>query len=181
MAGGGGGLGGGPKPKRGGSLRKAKKRVGFHLDMTPLVDITFLLLTFFMLTTSMITPQTMDLAIPPDNGEVDVAMSKLLTIRVREDGKIFYNMGKDIPNAITLKDLRKIIVDQNVALNNQCIVVLKPAANLQYKNMIEVFDVIEQAEPEIIEGLRRKGTNERKRKFSVSPLDGKELEEIKVL
>ena len=59
MAGGGESLGGGPKQKRGKSgKRKGKKRVGFRLDMTPLVDITFLLLTFFMLTTSMTTPDS---------------------------------------------------------------------------------------------------------------------------
>ena len=62
MAGGGEALGGGGKPKRGGGgKRKKKSRVGFRLDMTPLVDITFLLLTFFMLTTSMITPQKMEM------------------------------------------------------------------------------------------------------------------------
>lgn len=44
---GGGELGGGGRQKRGKhSKRKTKKRVGFRIDMTPLVDITFLLLTF---------------------------------------------------------------------------------------------------------------------------------------
>jgi len=53
MSGGGGALTTGGKPKRGSSKRKTKKRVGFRIDMTPLVDITFLLLTFFMFTTTM--------------------------------------------------------------------------------------------------------------------------------
>lgn len=64
---GGGSLGGGHKPKRGKhSKRKSKKRVGFVLDMTPLVDITFLLLTFFMFTTTMATPQVMEMSVPPE-------------------------------------------------------------------------------------------------------------------
>ena len=64
---GGGELGGGEKQRRGkAGKRKSKKRLGFRLDMTPLVDITFLLLTFFMLTTSMITPQTMEMSVPPE-------------------------------------------------------------------------------------------------------------------
>ncbi|MBN1278296.1 MAG: biopolymer transporter ExbD, partial [Chlorobiaceae bacterium] len=32
--------------------RRQSKRLGFHLDMTPMVDVAFLLLTFFMLTTT---------------------------------------------------------------------------------------------------------------------------------
>ena len=63
MAGGGGGLTH-ERAKRGKhSKRKKKKRIGFHLDMTPLVDITFLLLTFFMFTTTMATPQVMEMSI----------------------------------------------------------------------------------------------------------------------
>ena len=74
MAGGGEALGGGAKQKRGKSgKRKSKGRVGFRLDMTPLVDITFLLLTFFMFTTSMTTPQTMEMNVPPElEKEVEV-------------------------------------------------------------------------------------------------------------
>lgn len=87
---GGGELGGGGRPKRGKhSKRKAKKRVGFRIDMTPLVDITFLLLTFFMFVTTLTTPQIMDMAVPPETEDVEVAESKLFTIRVRGDGKIF--------------------------------------------------------------------------------------------
>ncbi len=179
---GGGELGGGQKQRRGsGGKRKAKKRVGFRLDMTPLVDITFLLLTFFMLTTSMITPQTMEMNVPPElDVPVEVPMSKLLTVRVRDDGAIFYNMGKDIPERINaLPGLRKIVVDQNVALKNGCIVVLKASGNAPYGRVVQVLDELNAAEPEIIEGLKKSGINERKRKFTVAPFEPKDAEEIK--
>ena len=101
---GGGVLGGGQKQRRGkAGKRKAKKRLGFHLDMTPLVDITFLLLTFFMLTTSMITPQTMEMSVPPEiDTPIEVKQSELLTIRIRQDGSVFYNMGVDAPQRFVL-------------------------------------------------------------------------------
>lgn len=184
MAGGGEALGGGGKQKRGKSgKRKAKKRVGFRLDMTPLVDITFLLLTFFMLTTSMITPQTMEMNVPPElEKEVEVRESELLILRVSEAGKIFYNMGSDAPEQIkSKKELRKIVVDQNVALKNRCIVTLKADGNAPYGLVVEILDELNSAEPEIIDGLKRAGINERKRKFTVAPFIAKDAEELKGL
>src|SRR4028118_1529226 len=91
MGGGGESLGGGGHERRGSKAnkRKKKKRVGFRLDMTPLVDIAFLLLTFFMLTTTMVTPQVMEMSIPPDTEDVQVAESDLFTLFIRKDGKLF--------------------------------------------------------------------------------------------
>ena len=181
MAGGGEALGGGAKQKRGkAGKRKARKRLGFRMDMTPLVDITFLLLTFFMLTTSMITPQTMEMFVPPEiDKPVEVRESELFTIRIRNDGKIFYNIGKDEPTAVVKKDeLLKVVVDQNVALKNRCIVTLKTADNAPYGLAVEVLDLLNRAEPLIIDGLRRAGINERKRIFTVSPFTADDAKEV---
>ena len=41
--------------------RRHSKRIGFHLDMTPMVDVAFLLLTFFMLTTTFSKSNTMEI------------------------------------------------------------------------------------------------------------------------
>jgi biopolymer transport protein ExbD len=185
MAGGGEALGGGGKQKRGGSgKRKKSKRVGFRLDMTPLVDITFLLLTFFMLTTSMITPQTMEMNVPPElEVEVEVRESELFTIRVRADGAVFVNVyGLDDPQRVKdMKELKKLVVDQNIELKNRCIVTLKASSEASYGQVIEILDVLNAAEIDIIEGLRRNGVNERKRKFTVAPLSQVDIEEISAL
>ncbi|MCX6139813.1 MAG: biopolymer transporter ExbD [Candidatus Kapabacteria bacterium] len=180
---GGGELGGGQKQRRGKQgKRKIKKRLGFRLDMTPLVDITFLLLTFFMLTTSMITPQTMEMNVPPElDVPIEVKQSELLTIRVRDDGRIFYNMGMDAPEKVVMKGLKKVVVDQNVALKNRCIVVLKGSGEAPYGLVVQILDELNAAEPDIIEGLKRIGINERKRKFTVAPYEAKDAEELKGL
>jgi biopolymer transport protein ExbD len=57
--------------------RKLSKRIGFHLDMTPMVDVAFLLLTFFMLTTTFSKSNTMEINMPPDKVEVKVAESNV--------------------------------------------------------------------------------------------------------
>ena len=181
MAGGGEALGGGGKPKRGGGgKRKKKSRVGFRLDMTPLVDITFLLLTFFMLTTSMITPQKMEMNVPPElDVPIEVKESELFTIRVRADGEIFVNVtGLDEPEQVPLKDLRKLVVDQNVELKNRCIVTLKASGEAPYGLVVQILDELNAAEPLIIEGLQRAGIDERKRKFTVAPMSEEDIEEI---
>jgi biopolymer transport protein ExbD len=146
--------------------------------MTPLVDITFLLLTFFMLTTSMITPQTMEMNVPPEIDEpVEVKESELLTVRIREDGALFANMAKETPEKHTLKTLQKYVTDQNVELKNRCIVVLKASPKAEYGLVVSVLDVLNAAEPDILQGLKAAGINERKRKFTVSPFDKTEDEE----
>ena len=54
--------------------KKKKKRAGVRIDMTPMVDVAMLLLTFFMLTTVFNKPQTMELNLPPDK-EVKVEVA----------------------------------------------------------------------------------------------------------
>jgi biopolymer transport protein ExbD len=63
-----------------GKKKKQGRRLGVRIDMTPLVDVAFLLLTFFMYTTSMSRPQTMEINLPPDkNVKVEIAESNLMT------------------------------------------------------------------------------------------------------
>src|SRR5512139_3366320 len=81
---------------RAGKKHKKKRRLAIRIDMTPMVDVAFLLLTFFMLTTVFNKPQTMELNLPPDEkAQVEVAESSLLTLRVDKDGVIFWNIGNE--------------------------------------------------------------------------------------
>ena len=84
-----------------GKKRKKARRVGIRIDMTPLVDIAFLLLTFFMLTTTMSKPQTMEINLPPDpEVKVEIAESNLLTLRMNEKGELFWNFGIESPKRL---------------------------------------------------------------------------------
>ncbi len=179
---GGGTLGAGrERAKRGKpSKRKKKKRVGFVLDMTPLVDIAFLLLTFFMFTTTMTTPQIMQMFIPPQTDNVEVPMSKLFTIRVRGDGKLFYNPAKDEPQLVLMKDLKKLMFDANMKLKNQLITVLKIDDNASYDIVIRVLDELNLVEGDLVPALQKENLP-RERRFTIAPMTEKDLEEIKPL
>ncbi len=158
------------RERRGGTRRRKKmRRLRYRLDMTPLVDIAFLLLTFFMLTTTLITPQVMEMTIPPERTQVEVRQSELLTVQIRADGKVFYNLGTDAPQPITLKDLEALAVRENVRLQNRLITVLKASPNVPYGAVITVLDALNRAEVQITEQLAREGLR-RERRFAIAPM-----------
>ena len=178
---GGGSLGGGEKVKRGNNKnRKKKKRVGFHLDMTPLVDITFLLLTFFMFTTTMATPQIMKMAVPPERDvDVQVKESRLFTIMIDELGRIMWYPANDPLQLVELKDLRKLAVERNLApgMKNEVITSLKIAKGAPYGLVVKVLDELNLSEVEIIKALQ-KDVIPRERKFSLNVLSEDDLAKI---
>jgi biopolymer transport protein ExbD len=114
MAGGGdiGGQEGGKKHKKGKKKKKAR-RVGIRIDMTPLVDIAFLLLTFFMFSTSMSRPQTMEINLPPQDVKVEIAESNLLTLRVDKEGVIYWSMGIESPQKLDFSGLRNLLIEKS--------------------------------------------------------------------
>ena len=135
--------GGGSKSHgRGGKKHKKKRRLSIRIDMTPMVDVAFLLLTFFMLTTYFSKPQTMELNLPPDDkSQVEVAESNLLTLRVASDGLVFWNVGTEPAHYIEMKELRKFMVDKNKE-NPKLITLLKIDREGKYRMMIKLMDEI---------------------------------------
>lgn len=194
---GGGALGGGAKPKRGKhSKRKKKKRVGFVLDMTPLVDITFLLLTFFMFTTTMMQPQVMEMKLPLElYEETQVDASKLFTLLLRADGEVYWYKGKmelkqeplNLPVKVSLdSNLRKLAEEQNIQpkVRNELITVLRIEDDAQFDKVIGILDYLNQAEIRITEVLMEvkdeatggKKFPKRERRFTIAPIEEEERE-----
>jgi len=93
--------GGGGGHKKG---SKGRKKKSVRVDFTPLVDLGFLLITFFMLTTSMTRPKTMEIQKPkPDPNQKEDEKTKLkasqaMTIFLTKDNKIVYYFGLMDPN-----------------------------------------------------------------------------------
>lgn len=124
---------------------KKKRRIGIKIDNTPMVDIAFLLLTFFMLTTTMNKPQTMEINLPPSNDvSVEVAQSNLFTIRVKEDGTMYWNIGVDDPQRIEFKDLRSFMIQKNQE-NPKLITLIKIDRKGKYTTMVDIMDELNVA------------------------------------
>ncbi|MDP1675771.1 MAG: biopolymer transporter ExbD [Bacteroidota bacterium] len=132
------------KQKHGG--KKKKKRIAVRLDMTPMVDVAFLLLTFFMLTTSMSKPQTMEINLPPKEIDVPVAGTNLLTLRISEDFRIFWNIAEEDPVTVDGKErkeklinLGKLLKERNAA-NPKLITLIKVDGKAKYIDMVDIMD-----------------------------------------
>jgi biopolymer transport protein ExbD len=82
-----------------GSKKKGRqKKLSTRVDFTPMVDLGFLLITFFMLSTTMNKPQTMDIIMPSgdkvaEEGQTQVKESAAVTILLGRDNKIYYYFG----------------------------------------------------------------------------------------
>jgi biopolymer transport protein ExbD len=127
--------------------KKKKKRAGVCIDMTPMVDVAMLLLTFFMLTTVFSKPQTMELNLPPNKEtQVEVAATTLLTVRVEPNKVIFWNMGNE-PTAlkkIEFKELRPFLVEK---LRNipKLITLVQIDRDAKYDDMVDIIDELNLA------------------------------------
>jgi len=130
--------------KRGKKKHKKKRRIGIRIDMTPMVDVAFLLLTFFMLTTTMSKPQTMEINLPPGESKVEVAESNLLTLRVMDDSGIFWNIGVEPPKKIEFKDLHNLLVERSQS-NPKLITLVKVDRKAKYKQMVDIMDELQVA------------------------------------
>ncbi len=69
------------------------KRIGFRIDMTPMVDVAFLLLTFFMLTTKFRPPEPVKVDIPSSHSEQKVPESGILTVTISGDNAYFMGVS----------------------------------------------------------------------------------------
>ena len=160
MAGGGGGA---PEPRSHGKKKRKKgRRLGIRIDMTPLVDVAFLLLTFFMLTTSMTRPQTMEINLPPDpEAKVELAESNLLTLRVDESSKIYWAIGIELPEKVEFANLRDLLREKSA--NPKLVTLVKVDRKSKYQTMVDIMDELNLA------NITR---------FSLAPLADKDKEMI---
>jgi len=137
------GGGGGGHKKHG--KKKAKKRVSIRIDMTPMVDVAFLLLTFFMLTTVFRKPNTLEINLPPDReAQVKMAESNLLTIRCDDQMNLYWNVGFDLPHKFKFEGLRKFLEDK-VKENPKYVVVIKIDKKAKYHAMVDIVDELRLA------------------------------------
>src|SRR5687768_3200774 len=126
--------------------KKRAKKMSTKIDMTPMVDLAFLLITFFMLTTTFNKPQTMEVNMPDktkDEKKTDLKESKAMTIILGEENKVYYYMGIQNP-IVELTDysdegIRKILLQKNREIQG-LVVVIKAMKSSKFANMVDILD-----------------------------------------
>ncbi|WP_276498812.1 ExbD/TolR family protein [Pontibacter litorisediminis] len=130
--------------------KKRAKRSSTKIDMTPLVDLAALLITFFMLTTTFNKPQTMEINMPvkdvPKEEQIALKASNAMTIILGDDDKLFYYFGlaEDNPEVVessyAADGIRKVLTSSRVKSNEKMTVLVKPMEGSRYKNMVDILD-----------------------------------------
>ena len=130
--------------------KKRAKRQSTKIDMTPMVDLAALLITFFMLTTTFNKPQTMEINMPKkvENEDEQIALkaSNAMTIILGANDKLYYYFGlaEDNPEIIesnyAANGIRKVLTSPRVKSNDKMTVMVKPMEGSRYKNMVDILD-----------------------------------------
>lgn len=149
-------------------LRRPKRRISVLIDMTPMVDIAFLLLIFYMVTTVFAMPQAMEINLPPEDeldDTLEVKESNLLTIRVDGESRYWWNLKRvkpdnlpvliptapgtpdSIPYQFNATGLQDVLVRENRANDklNTLVLIHRDASYADMVNILDEIDVIERS------------------------------------
>lgn len=168
----------GGSKKGGGKVRS--KKASTRVDLTAMVDLAFLLITFFMLTTTLAKPQALDLGMPDKDDikkdQLPVPASRTMSILLGNNDKLEYFVGEPGKVAPTVANygkngIRKALIENYQRVKQQSgkemIVLIKPSDKSNYKNMVDILDELKIANIQIyaivdivdneVESLKRDG------------------------
>jgi biopolymer transport protein ExbD len=113
------------------AVNQQRKKVSTRVDMTPMVDLGFLLITFFILTTTLITPQTMEISVPSkkqDKNPPKLKESLAITILIGKDDAVYYYFGVPDPKVgdpdvkktnYSKEGLEKMLLERNASVHQR--------------------------------------------------------------
>jgi biopolymer transport protein ExbD len=133
--------------------KKGRKKMSTRIDLTPMVDLGFLLVTFFMLTTTFSKPQTMEINMPvkpkdqlKEEEQNSLKASKAFNILIGGDNKLYWYRGLPQEPIEPLSEtnfsadgIRKVLLEKNRTIENM-VVLIKPTNDANYKNVVDILD-----------------------------------------
>ena len=136
----------------GGGGKKGPKKVSTKVDMTPMVDLAFLLITFFMLTTTFSKPQIMEVNMPDQGEDAPTTKTKestTITFVLDKEDRVLYWQGIEDPSVFATnfseeKGLRTVLLKKKDEIRTKTgediVVILKARNEARYKNVVDVLD-----------------------------------------
>jgi biopolymer transport protein ExbD len=137
--------------------RIKKARVAIRIDMTPMVDVAFLLLTFFMLTTQFKPAEEVEIKLPMSHSESKLPESNTMTIHISEGGKLFlgfdsailmeqmFGQQNRLRQAVEVKmeNLADLLMKARIS-NTKLRTIVKSDAGVEYGNVSDVMDILQK-------------------------------------
>jgi biopolymer transport protein ExbD len=130
--------------------KKVRQPKSMKVDLTAMVDLAFLLVTFFMLTTTLSKPKAMPLAMPDDGPEVgQVSDKRTVTLCLGSNNKVMWYQGLTEHASPTVVDftkagLRKVLIETSnnilAGTGKDMIVLVKPSDRSIYANLVDAID-----------------------------------------
>ncbi len=125
---------------------KKMKRRGPSLDMTALVDVAFLLLTFFMLTAQFAEADPIPIVLPSSNTEIKLPATNILMILVGANDEVLIGVDREeAPKRVRVADLQQAIVQYRTA-NPNLRTVIKADRNADYGPIEDVMKAMRDAD-----------------------------------
>ena len=142
--------------KRSNGKKKTFNKKSTRVDLTPMVDLGFLLLTFFVFTTALNKPMAMNIDMPYDKVEPDdkICESCVLTIVLEKNNRIKYYEGaieKNPPikeTGFAANEIRTVLMNKKEAVkkvrsnNDQFVLIIKAAPESNFKNFVDITDEV---------------------------------------
>jgi biopolymer transport protein ExbD len=126
------------------------KKLSTRVDLTPMVDLGFLLITFFIFTTSISQPNALSLVLPAEGTGTTTPESKTLNLVLLADNKIHYYVGNEVGKQnctdFSTEGVRRIIyemqqrVEQKFGDKAQLVVLIRPTESACYMNIVDILD-----------------------------------------
>jgi len=131
-------------PPTAGNSKRSSHRLSTRIDMTPMVDLAFLLITFFMLTTTFSKPNALPLAMPYQDEPAPVPESRTTTLLLDKNDRIFYYTGSQDPQVaqtdFSAGGIRRVIAQKRRTSDKEPIFVIKTLDGSRYQNLVDVLD-----------------------------------------
>jgi biopolymer transport protein ExbD len=164
-------------PQKSGTTRRRKK-MNTRVDLTAMVDLAFLLITFFIMTTTLAKPKAMPLAMPDGTHGDPVPASRSLTICLGKNDRVMWYLG-ELKNPVIAPSitnfgkngLRQALIETSKMIRNKTgknmIVLVKPSNHSVYSNVVNTLDELNITQtpiysivdiaPQDVEALKQKG------------------------
>src|SRR5579859_4966150 len=128
---------------KGPPMRIRSKKLSTHIDMTPMVDLAFLLLTFFILTSTLSKLNYLEIVMPEKTGgQSPISAKHVLTLILDKGDKLYWQAGSE-PKLESLtfahKPVNQLLTSKNAAIEKM-LVVVKATDKVRYKNLVDIVD-----------------------------------------